>query len=44
MRGEYREDIPALVALGEYKEVVSNLLEPKGLNYGAAAERLVAFP
>ena len=28
------KDIPALVALGEYKEVVSNLLEPKGLNYG----------
>ena len=24
------KDIPALVALGEYKEVVSNLLEPKG--------------
>lgn len=37
------KDIPALVALGEYKAVVANLLEPKGLNYGQLHERSVAF-
>ena len=37
------KDIPALVALGEYKEVVSNLLEPKGLNYGQLPKGLLLF-
>ena len=32
--GNEAKDIPALVALGQYKAVVANLLEPKGLNYG----------
>ena len=37
------KDIPALVALGKYKEVVSNLLEPKGLNYGQLPKGLLLF-
>ncbi len=37
------KDIPALVALGEYKEVVANLLEPKGLNYGQLPKGLLLF-
>lgn len=37
------KDIPALVALGEYKAVVANLLEPKGLNYGQLPKGLLLF-
>lgn len=37
------KDIPALVALGQYKAVVSNLLEPKGLNYGQLPKGLLLF-
>lgn len=35
--------IPALMASGMYKEVVSNLLEPKGLNYGQLPKGLLLF-
>ena len=37
------KDIPALVALGEYKKVVSNLLEKVGLNYGSLPKGLLLF-
>ncbi len=37
------KDIPALIAAGEYKAVVSNLLESKGLNYGALPKGLLLF-
>jgi len=35
--------IPTLLAAGEYKAVVSNLLEPKGLNYGQLPKGLLLF-
>lgn len=37
------KDIPALVALGKYKDVVSNLLESKGLNYGQLPKGVLLF-
>ena len=37
------KDIPALIAAGEYKAVVSNLLESRGLNYGALPKGLLLF-
>ena len=37
------KDIPALVAAGQYKEVVANLLEAKGLNYGQLPKGLLLF-
>ncbi len=37
------KDIPALKALGEYKEIVSNLLESRGLNYGQLPKGLLLF-
>ena len=37
------KDIPALVANGEYKAVVANLLEAKGLNYGQLPKGLLLF-
>ena len=37
------KDIPALVAAGNYKAVVSNLLDPKGLNYGQLPKGLLLF-
>ena len=37
------KDIPALIALGQYKAVVSNLLESKGLNYGQLPKGLLLF-
>ncbi len=37
------KDIPALIAAGSYKAVVSNLLEEKGLNYGQLPKGLLLF-
>lgn len=37
------KDIAALVAMGEYKKVVSNLLEKIGLNYGSLPKGLLLF-
>ena len=37
------KDIPALLAGGAYKEVVSNLLNAAGLNYGALPKGLLKF-
>lgn len=37
------KDIPALVAAGNYKAVVSNLLDEKGLNYGQLPKGLLLF-
>lgn len=37
------KDIPALIADGNYKAVVANLLEPKGLNYGQLPKGLLLF-
>lgn len=37
------EDIDALVAKGNYKAVVSNLLKPEGLNYGNLPKGLLLF-
>lgn len=37
------QDIPALLGEGKYKAVVSNLLEEKGLNYGALPKGLLKF-
>lgn len=37
------KDIPALVAAGNYKAVVSNLLDDKGLNYGQLPKGLLLF-
>ena len=37
------KDIPALVAAGNYKVVVSNLLDEKGLNYGQLPKGLLLF-
>lgn len=37
------KDIPALIATGNYKAVVSNLLEEKGLNYGQLPKGLLQF-
>ena len=37
------KDIPAIIALGQYKAVVSNLLESKGLNYGQLPKGLLLF-
>ena len=37
------KDIQALMAAGEYKEVVANLLEAKGLNYGQLPKGLLLF-
>lgn len=37
------KDIPALVTNGEYKAVVANLLEAKGLNYGQLPKGLLLF-
>jgi hypothetical protein len=36
-------DIPSLIAKGRYKDVVANLLEPKGLNYGSLPKGLLLF-
>lgn len=37
------QDIPSLLAAGKYKAIVSNLLEEKGLNYGALPKGLLQF-
>ena len=37
------KDIPALIAAGNYKAVVSNLLDAKGLNYGQLPKGLLLF-
>ena len=37
------KDIQALIAAGEYKEIVANLLEAKGLNYGQLPKGLLLF-
>lgn len=37
------KDIPALIASGNYKAVVSNLLDEKGLNYGQLPKGLLLF-
>ena len=37
------KDIPTLVAEGQYKAVVANLLEAKGLNYGQLPKGLLLF-
>lgn len=37
------KDIPALLAAGEYKAIVSNLLDAKGLNYGQLPKGLLLF-
>ena len=37
------KDIPALMAEGRYKDVVANMLEPKGLNYGQLPKGLLLF-
>lgn len=37
------KDIPALIAVGNYKAVVSNLLEERGLNYGQLPKGLLQF-
>lgn len=37
------KDIPALIASSDYKAVVSNLLEAKGLNYGQLPKGLLLF-
>ncbi|MEG1748489.1 MAG: DUF4301 family protein [Tannerellaceae bacterium] len=37
------KDIPALLAAGEYKAVVANLLEEKGLKYGQLPKGLLLF-
>ncbi|SEG23533.1 DUF4301 family protein [Parabacteroides chinchillae] len=37
------KDIPALMKEGRYKAIVSNLLEPKGLNYGQLPKGLLLF-
>lgn len=37
------KDIPALIAAGNFKAVVSNLLEAKGLNYGQLPKGLLLF-
>ena len=37
------KDIPTLKAAGEYKEIVANLLEAKGLNYGQLPKGLLLF-
>lgn len=37
------KDIPTLVTNGEYKAVVANLLETKGLNYGQLPKGLLLF-
>ena len=37
------KDIPALIAAGDYKAVVSNMLETKGLNYGQLPKGLLLF-
>ena len=37
------EDIPALLASGNYKEIVAALLEAAGLNYGALPKGLLKF-
>ena len=37
------KSIKELIAAGQYKEVVANLLEPKGLNYGQLPKGLLLF-
>ena len=37
------KDIQTLIAAGEYKEIVANLLEAKGLNYGQLPKGLLLF-
>ena len=37
------KDIHALMAEGRYKDVVANMLEPKGLNYGQLPKGLLLF-
>lgn len=37
------KDIPTLIASSQYKEVVSNLLDTKGLNYGQLPKGLLLF-
>lgn len=37
------KDIPTLVKEGQYKAIVANLLEPKGLNYGNLPKGLLEF-
>lgn len=39
----YNRDIPALLALGQHKAIVSTLLESKGLNYGQLPKGLLPF-
>lgn len=39
----YHADIPAMLANGQYKEVVEALLTDKGLNYGALPKGLLKF-
>ena len=39
----YNRDIPALLALGQYKAIVSTLLDAKGLNYGQLPKGLLLF-
>lgn len=37
------KDIPALLSAGQYKAIVSNLLDAKGLNYGQLPKGLLLF-
>lgn len=37
------KDIPALLAAGQYKAIISNLLDDKGLNYGQLPKGLLLF-
>ncbi|BEG98739.1 DUF4301 family protein [Bacteroides sedimenti] len=38
-----KQDIPTLIAAGNYKAVVANLLNEKGLNYGSLPKGLLKF-
>jgi hypothetical protein len=38
-----KQDVAALIAAGRYKDVVKNLLEPSGLNYGSLPKGLLLF-
>lgn len=42
-RQKTRKDIPALMASGDYKEIVFMLLEPSGLYYGGLPKGLLKF-
>ena len=37
------KDIPTLLSSGEYKAIVANLLDKKGLNYGASPKGILKF-